>query len=609
MVCESSVPRLIRKALAASGTILCMIVCGGLLGLGWATPAAAEILRIGQPLCHAVSGVVAAEGAEPPAFSCSGEPAGYQHGTLWLHAMLSPDAGIVAGERDDLSLIIHNSRFDRLIVTFFYADGAVERQEVRSGDFGTHWRAGGQLAFRAPHRDVSLVGVTMQFDKVASARLLRMRLVERGEESTQTTGLATLIGAALVLLLAGAIYNASLAFAARRQFSAWQSAWAVCMMAWGACWSQIHLFFFPAMAGAISAQICTGLSCLAIALATLTAVTALPAPYVSPWLRRSALGLTGSVFALGIPLSFMRSGPIDTLGSVLGVLVLANLVAVAACIAQAWRRGSGEARSFAGAWAVPMILLGSTSFFDADAMFWGGGSQILVLFAAAWQTLWLSVTATRSHALLRAERDMARQAEARAQDLARRDALTGLPNRRGFIERVGTVLAASRTRGEPVALLVIDVDWFKSINDAFGHEAGDMVLERIARCIAPYESATCTVARLGGEEFAMMLAGMAGFDLMRFAESLRQRIAEQDHGAVIGGRKVTVSIGMATTSGAADFRTLYRLADEALYEAKRAGRNQVAIRLLEGAEPYADDQDLTGRDDLPGDHDLNLRKG
>ncbi len=568
MVCESPPLRLFAKALV----LLCAMMC-----MGWPGAGLAEVLRIGRPLCHSVSAVVAGKDAVPARFKCEGNPEGYQKGTLWLRAPLpSGREG-----QDDLSLIVHSSRFDRLLVTFSYADGAREQQDVRSGDFGTHWRAGGQLAFRAPHRDVPLTGVTMRFDKVASADLLRMRLVGRGEESTQTTGLATSIGAALVLLLAGAIYNASLAVAVRRQFSAWQAAWAACMIAWGACWSQLHLFFFPGMAGALSAQICTGLSCLAIALATLSAVTALDAGSVSPWLRRTALGLTAIVVALGVPLSMMRSGPIAALGAVLGLVVLANLVAVACCIGQAWRRGSPEARSFAGAWAVPMVVLASTEFFDADRMFWGGGSQILVLFAAAWQTLWLSVAASRSHARLRIERDMARRAEAQAQELARRDALTGLPNRRGFIEKVGSVLEKARERGDVVALLLIDVDWFKSINDIYGHDAGDVVLAAIARRIAPHEDRNCAVARLGGEEFAVMVAGLEGFALVRFGDALRQQIAACDHGDIVGHRKVTVSIGIAEASNGADFRSLYRLADEALYEAKRQGRDQVAIRLLE----------------------------
>lgn len=587
MLCESLMPRCFWKALLD----LCMIACMVMMGLGWSSPASAEILRIGRPLCHAVSAAVAQGESAPADFSCRGQPHGYQKGTLWLHTTLSPQSD----KPDDLSLIVHSTRFDRLRVTFSYADGAVERQDVRSGDFGTHWRAGGQLAFRAPHRDAPLAAMTLRFDKVASARLLRIRLVGRGAESTQTTGLATLISAALVLLLVGALYNASLAFAVRRQFSAWQAAWAASMVAWGTCWSQLHLFFFPAMAGALSAQICTGLSCLAIALATLSAVTALDEAHLSCWLRRTAVGLTGAIFLLGIPLSLMRSGPIDTLGAVLGVLVLANLVAVAFSIGQAWRRGSREARSFAGAWAVPMLVLASTSFFDADAMFWGAGSQILVLFAAAWQTLWLSIAASRAYAHLRIERDMARQAEAQAQELARRDALTGLPNRRGFIERVGTMLDRSRHKGGVVAMLLIDVDWFKSINDVYGHEAGDVVLQGIARCLCVEEGAACTVARLGGEEFAMLVAGLGEVELMHFAEAIRQRLGHHDHGDVIGHRKVTVSIGIAAAATTADFRILYGLADEALYEAKRGGRDRVAIRLLGASEPSDSDLAPVGR--------------
>ena len=583
MTCKSLFLGRLRKVLLT----VCAIMCTGSAGLGWSAPAFADVLRIGHPLCYAVTPTVAKDGGEAPAFACTGVPKGYQSGTLWLRAMLP----YAAGKHDDLALIVHNSRFDRLIVTFSYADGSVERQSVRRGDFGTHWRAGGQLAFRAPDREVPVSGITMQFDKVASEHLLRMRLLRHGEENLQATGMAAVVGAALVLLLAGAIYNASLALAMRRQYSAWQAAWATCMVLWGACWSQLHLFFFPAMAGALTSQICTGLSCLAVALATLSAVTALEERFVSRWLRRTAISLTACVFALGIPLSLMRSGPINTLGSMLGMLILANLVAVAFCIGQAWRRGSSEARSFSGAWAVPMIVLASTSFFDADAMFWGGGSQILVLFSAAWQTIWLSAAASRSHARLRVERDMARRGEAQAHELARRDALTGLPNRRGFIEKVATILEHSQSRGEAVALLLIDVDWFKSINDAYGHEAGDTVLEGIARCIAPYERPSCTVARLGGEEFAVMVAGLQGFELMCFAETLRQQICGCEHGEVINNRRVTVSMGIARTTIVADFRALYRLADEALYEAKRSGRDRVASRILHASEPCADELD------------------
>ena len=175
MMCESLMPRLFRTILP----LLCMIACMVMMALGWSSPAAAEMLRIGHALCHAVSQAVAQGDRAPSPFACRGAPLGYQKGTLWLRATLPARAG----EPDDLSLIVHSSRFDRLGVAFTFADGAVERQHVRSGDFGPHWRAGGQLAFRAPRRDAALTAVTLRFDKVASARLLRIRLVGEAQKA------------------------------------------------------------------------------------------------------------------------------------------------------------------------------------------------------------------------------------------------------------------------------------------------------------------------------------------------------------------------------------------------------------------------------------------
>jgi hypothetical protein len=103
----------------------------------------------------------------------------------------------------------------------------------------------------------------MRFDRLGSAEMLRMRLVDRGQSELQATAMASMIGAALMLLAVGALYNLGLAIAVRRMFPAWQ-AWAAAMVIWGAMWSQFHLFFVPGLAGAVSAQICTGLSCMAI---------------------------------------------------------------------------------------------------------------------------------------------------------------------------------------------------------------------------------------------------------------------------------------------------------------------------------------------------------
>ncbi|HEU4960026.1 MAG TPA: hypothetical protein VFT56_06425 [Sphingomonas sp.] len=107
-----------------------------------------------------------ADAPPPRHFACRGTAAGYQRGSLWLRA----DLRRLKVDRGDLVLMVHQTRFDRLAVAFSYADGVVVRQQVRSGDFGTHWRAGGQVAFEAPVRDAPLVRLTMRFDHLAASR-------------------------------------------------------------------------------------------------------------------------------------------------------------------------------------------------------------------------------------------------------------------------------------------------------------------------------------------------------------------------------------------------------------------------------------------------------
>jgi diguanylate cyclase (GGDEF)-like protein len=237
-----------------------------------------------------------------------------------------------------------------------------------------------------------------------------------------------------------------------------------------------------------------------------------------------------------------------------------------------------EALDFLAAWCLPMAVLAFIHIGDIEDRMWGGGSKIMVLLAATWQALWLSASATRRLARLRVERDHARASEALAQQLARRDPLTGLLNRRGFVESIAPLLVRAREDDLPVALLLVDIDRFKSINDVHGHDAGDVVLCEVARRIERWEGPMCTVARLGGEEFGLFTIGMEGIVLARFAESVRRGIAACAHSVVIGEGSVTGSVGVAEVRPASDFQQLYRLADEALYDAKRAGRDCVVIQ-------------------------------
>lgn len=167
-------------------------------------------------------------------------------------------------------------------------------------------------------------------------------------------------------------------------------------------------------------------------------------------------------------------------------------------------------------------------------------------------------------------------------ELAVRDALTGLYNRRHFNEVIQCELARGHRTGKPLALLLLDLDHFKKLNDLAGHQAGDAVLARLGQLLAAFARRSVDQAfRIGGEEFAVLSLDASAEGLECWAEQLRQRIdgAAWPHPAPGCGR-VTASIGLALSRPDDTLQSLYARADRALYRAKREGRNRVAEAAL-----------------------------
>jgi diguanylate cyclase (GGDEF)-like protein len=177
-------------------------------------------------------------------------------------------------------------------------------------------------------------------------------------------------------------------------------------------------------------------------------------------------------------------------------------------------------------------------------------------------------------------RMMAERDELDAQ--ARVDKMTGLANRREFDDALQREWNHARRSGQSLSLLMIDIDHFKQLNDAFGHQTGDTRLREVARALADTMTRTLdVVARYGGEEFAVILPATHGRDAQRLAEAARQTIQALQLAAPEGC--VTVSIGVSAAEHVAsdDPAALLTAADAALYDAKRAGRNRVAWRALD----------------------------
>ena len=160
------------------------------------------------------------------------------------------------------------------------------------------------------------------------------------------------------------------------------------------------------------------------------------------------------------------------------------------------------------------------------------------------------------------------------------DALTGLNNRRHFYELAEQEIVRTRRYGKPLALMMLDVDHFKPINDTYGHQAGDLVLQQLSDVCRQTMREIDIIGRLGGEEFAILLPEANGAQAQEAAERLREVIAatvvrlEQDVSI-----SFTASIGVAALV-AADHgvAAMLKRADEALYTAKNSGRNRVCVQ-------------------------------
>lgn len=219
----------------------------------------------------------------------------------------------------------------------------------------------------------------------------------------------------------------------------------------------------------------------------------------------------------------------------------------------------GTSGVIAGVLLTEGLIFGSTAAVD-PAGFQAHPENVIIAAAATFGL------AAFVHALMRAE------SQKRSDSVY--DVLTGLPNRRGMEVRFEDLRAGAVETGSPVALLLCDLDEFKLINDAHGHQRGDSVLieaaDAIRACLRPTE----LVFRVGGEEFLVLVDDCEPEDAVLVGERVRATV----EAAHPGGLLVTCSIGVGAATGeAVAFDSLFGAADRALYEAKHAGRNRVTL--------------------------------
>lgn len=178
------------------------------------------------------------------------------------------------------------------------------------------------------------------------------------------------------------------------------------------------------------------------------------------------------------------------------------------------------------------------------------------------------------------EVDELRQQLERARAEALVDPLTGITNRRGFNLRMDEALAAARQDGTAVALILADIDYFKKVNDTYGHLFGDKVIKGLATVLKAHAGEGHAVARLGGEEFGLLLPGVDLASAQAVSEKIRRimelsKVKRGDGEAAVGG--ITVSLGVTMLAGNETASAFFDRADQALYASKGDGRNRVTV--------------------------------
>ncbi|TMO44423.1 ligand-binding sensor domain-containing diguanylate cyclase [Pseudoalteromonas ruthenica] len=229
----------------------------------------------------------------------------------------------------------------------------------------------------------------------------------------------------------------------------------------------------------------------------------------------------------------------------------------------------------------------ATSFhFTITPKFWQTLSfkvAMIVVLALALFTLYrlrfLHLKRSEAQLKLRVQaqtRSLAEQAKA-FEHQATHDQLTGVANRRAFDKWLIAHFEQAKQQQQPLSLAIIDIDHFKNINDKYSHMVGDKVITEVANLIHHCAPQEAMFARWGGEEFTLLLPGFSVHEAQVCAERIRVLISGHDYSALADGVHITVSIGVADSQGAQDYDRMLAQADNALYQAKQGGRNQVVV--------------------------------
>jgi len=545
------------------------VLASGVIG---AAPAAAQTGVAGRPVAVCVT--PAKPGMKPRAlfnqttrFDCDTKQTAFGSGDYWV---LSAPVN-VTGPAD---VRIGSLWQERATLFALYADGAIVSAVTDGRSATRHLQLGAIIQRELPARAAPLVRLLWHVEGSANLRgiLVGPRIATQAESADANLVLGIMYAGFAGLCIALLVYNLALWGALRYNFQLAYCAMLAGLLTYAISSSGALAWAWPDLINNDRLRInyaALGVSAMA---AMLFARTFFEPRVFAGWLARATnlvfVTMTVTVLML-VTLAPWRIALFDRFFIFAFITQLAIVVPI---LWRGWRTRSNYLWMFAIAWAAPIIF---ACFRVANALnavswsFWLDNSTILTMTVEA---LFSSLAIAYRIRLLSNERDDARAREIAARLLADTDPLTGLLNRRSFLRH------AIGREGEQT-LLLADIDHFKRVNETIGHDGGDEVLRVFARTLRQAVPAAALVARIGGEEFAIVAAAA----IMVEPEDILARLRA---GRMPFDLKVTASIGACSGPllKETDWKALYRGADRALFEAKADGRDRVRGRSIARVE-------------------------
>ncbi|WP_294092518.1 diguanylate cyclase [Sphingomonas sp.] len=541
-----------------------LLACIGFAAL--AVPAQAQRAVTGRPLQVCVlpdtGGMNPAVLIQyPERFDCMTEQHRFGPGNFWV---ITNDINQRSRSGEPLNARIASLWQDRLSLHVLYSDGRMTTSTTDARGVTPLIQLGALVEYPLPQLNAKVVRLMWHVEGSANVRgvVLGARLSTGAQSERTNLTMAAMYAAFAGLCIALIIYNLALWGALRHRFQLYYCAMVACLLAYTFSSSGTLAWTFPDIANNERLRINYLLLGMVGASALIFARSFFEDRVFVGFLGRYTAAVATAMAGVGVLFYLSAPFSVRTADAAFSIVFLGLATVVGPTLWQAWRKRSNYLWLFAVGWGAPILMsVGRVlaNFHVIPWNFWLDNSTILSMVVEA---LMSSLAIAYRIKLLRDERDWAIANEVMARRLADTDPLTGLLNRRAFLDQ-----AIGRT-GEQ-QLLIADLDHFKGVNETLGHDGGDEVLRLFARLLRTHVPTGALVARLGGEEFAILSSAAEPVEPEALLARLRATRMPFD-------LLVTASIGgcRGPLTSDVEWKALYRGADAALFEAKSAGRDR-----------------------------------